>query len=275
MYEPVRLLEEIAMLDQLTDGRLDLGLSRGSTGEHVENDPGKAREMFHEELQIILNGLATGDIDFHGKHYQYDHAFTRLKPVQRPYPPLWYPTSNLDSIPWIAANGMNAVFSVHLKPSFDDTAAMVRRYRELYAAHRNDANRLNAHVGEPKYGFSLHVHVAETDALALAQAQPAYDAFIHNYTYRWVRRGGQARYDQRPTFEEERAQGKIAVGSPETVARQLSDYVKRSGANYVIGVFAFGNLPVEQVLSSVSLFASDDMPALSAAHAESDAKVGV
>src|SRR5262252_1012772 len=48
LYEPMRLLEEIAMLDQLSNGRYDLGLSRGSTGEHIENDSAKAREMFNE-----------------------------------------------------------------------------------------------------------------------------------------------------------------------------------------------------------------------------------
>ena len=50
LYEPVRLLEEICMLDQLSGGRLELGLSRGSTGEHIDNDPEKARGVFNEAL---------------------------------------------------------------------------------------------------------------------------------------------------------------------------------------------------------------------------------
>src|SRR6202023_1454315 len=57
MYEPIRLLEEICMLDQLSGGRLELGLSRGSTGEHVDDDPAKARAMFNEILDIVLMGL--------------------------------------------------------------------------------------------------------------------------------------------------------------------------------------------------------------------------
>jgi alkanesulfonate monooxygenase SsuD/methylene tetrahydromethanopterin reductase-like flavin-dependent oxidoreductase (luciferase family) len=266
LYEPMRLLEEIAMLDQLSNGRYDLGLSRGSTGEHIENDPAKAREMFNEGLDIILTGLSTGEIDHHhGTHYTFDHAFTRVRPKQRPYPPLWYPTSNLDSIAWIAAQGINTAFSVHLASSFDHIAAMVRRYREEYAAHRGDPNRLNGHVGESNYGFSVHVHVADTDALAQQRARPAFEQFQHNYTYRFVRRGAPNRYAERGRFDAELERGRVIVGSPLTVARQLADYIDRSGANYMLGVFAFGSLPVEHVLDSMSLFAREVMPALAPA----------
>src|SRR6266581_2250753 len=54
LYDPLRLLEEICMLDQLSGGRLELGLSRGSQGEHIEDDPDKARAMFNEVLDILL-----------------------------------------------------------------------------------------------------------------------------------------------------------------------------------------------------------------------------
>jgi alkanesulfonate monooxygenase SsuD/methylene tetrahydromethanopterin reductase-like flavin-dependent oxidoreductase (luciferase family) len=57
--DPIRLLEEICMLDQLSGGRLEMGLSRGSTGELIDNDPDKARAMFGEALDVILMGLAT------------------------------------------------------------------------------------------------------------------------------------------------------------------------------------------------------------------------
>ena len=59
IYDPIRLLEEICMLDQLSGGRLELGLSRGSTGELIDNDPDKARAMFNEALDVILMGLST------------------------------------------------------------------------------------------------------------------------------------------------------------------------------------------------------------------------
>jgi alkanesulfonate monooxygenase SsuD/methylene tetrahydromethanopterin reductase-like flavin-dependent oxidoreductase (luciferase family) len=258
LYEPIRLLEEIAMLDQLSNGRVELGLSRGSTGEHVANDPDKAREMFDEALAVILQGLRYGEITHSGKHYQYVGAITRLTPVQKPYPPLWYPTSNVGSIEWVARNGISTAFSVHLSPTFDRVVDMAQRYIAEY-----QVAGLNAHVSEAKVGFSVHVHVAETDAQAQQQAKPAFELFQHNFTYRYVRRGAPERYSARGNFEDELGLGRIIVGSPSTVRDRLADYVQRSGVNYVLGVFAFGSLSVEEVLNSMTLFAREVMPALS------------
>jgi alkanesulfonate monooxygenase SsuD/methylene tetrahydromethanopterin reductase-like flavin-dependent oxidoreductase (luciferase family) len=263
IYDPIRLLEEICMLDQLSGGRLELGLSRGSTGELIDNDPDKARAMFNEALAVILMGLSTGEIDFHGQYYNYSHVVTRLRTAQRPYPPLWYPTSNVGSIDWAAAQGMNTAFSVHLAKDFSQIGDMIAHYRSVYEAHRADPGRMNGHVAEPKYGFSLHVHVAETDALALAQAKPAFELFAHNFSYRYVRRGRPERYADRSDFAAELAHGRLLIGSPTTVRDQLRRLLEQSGANYFIGSFAFGSLPVEQVLTSVDLFAREVMPALS------------
>lgn len=53
------------------------------------------------------DGLSSGKVEFHGKLFDYAPTITRLQPVRRPYPPLWYPTSNTESIPWLAANGLS------------------------------------------------------------------------------------------------------------------------------------------------------------------------
>jgi alkanesulfonate monooxygenase SsuD/methylene tetrahydromethanopterin reductase-like flavin-dependent oxidoreductase (luciferase family) len=262
LYDPLRLLEEICMLDQLSAGRLELGLSRGSTGEHIGGDPARARAMFDEALQVILMGLTTGEVDFHGSFYQYDHVITRLRPLQQPYPPLWYPTSNIESIPWLARHGLSTAFAVHLAPSFDTTAEMLQRYRAEYAAHASEADRLNGHVAQPRYGFSVHIHVAASDALARARAKPAYERFMHNFTYRFVRRGQPNRYADRASFDHELQRGRIIVGSPATVRDQIQNYLDRSAANYVLGCFSFGSLAIDDSLESLDLFAREVMPTL-------------
>jgi len=262
LYSPVRLLEEVCMLDQLSDGRAELGLSRGSFGEHIDADPEKARAMFNEGLQVMLMGMSTGEIDFHGEHYDFGKLITRLRPVQKPYPPLWYPTSNAGSVPWIASQGLNAVFSVHLAPDFDRVADMVNTYWSELGAHAGDPGRLNAHVTDPKVGFMVHIHVAETDAKAREQARPAYELFAHNFSYRYVRRGNPERYADRRNFDHELARRSIFVGSAATVRDQLSECLEQSGANYVVGCFSFGSLSSEETLESVELFAREVMPAL-------------
>jgi alkanesulfonate monooxygenase SsuD/methylene tetrahydromethanopterin reductase-like flavin-dependent oxidoreductase (luciferase family) len=265
LYDPVRLLEEVCMLDQLSGGRADLGLSRGSTAEHFDTDPERARAMFNEALAVMVMGMSTGEIDFHGAHYHFDKRITRLRPVQRPCPPMWYPTSNPGSVPWIASQGLHAVFSVHLAPDFDRVIEMVQRYWSELDAHANDSGRLNAHVANSKVGFLVHIHVAETDKLALEQARPAYELFAHNFSYRYVRRGQPDRYADRRNFDHEVTRDSVLVGSAATVRKKLGAMLERSGANYVAGCFSFGSLSLDQTLRSVDLFASEVMPALSAA----------
>jgi alkanesulfonate monooxygenase SsuD/methylene tetrahydromethanopterin reductase-like flavin-dependent oxidoreductase (luciferase family) len=262
LYDPVRLLEEVCMLDQLSGGRVLLGLSRGSFGEHIDGDPERARAMFNEALDVMLMGMSTGEIDFHGAHYNYNKLITRLRPVQRPYPEMWYPTSNPGSVAWLASQGLHAVFSVHLAPDFDRVIQMVQRYWSELDEHANDAGRLNARVTDPKVGFMVHIYVADTDELALAQARPAYELFAHNFSYRYVRRGQADRYADRRNFDHEIARDSILVGSPATLREKLGEMLERSGANYVAGCFSFGSLSLEQTLRSVDLFASEVMPAL-------------
>ena len=262
LYNPIRLLEEICMLDQLSGGRLELGISRGSFGEHIDSDPDKARAVFNEALDIILMGIQTARIDYHGKHYAFDSLITQMRPVQRPYPPMWYPTTNAESVPWVAAQGFNAVFSVHLARDFDQTASLVQRYQSEYPAHKDDPQRLNGHVKEPKVGFAVHIHVANTDEQARNQARPAFDQFMHNFTYRYVRRGMPERFADRKNFDDELARGRIIVGAPATVREHLHDYLERSGANYIAGCFSFGGMPIEQILTSVDLFSKEVMPSL-------------
>ncbi len=264
LYSPVRLLEEVCMLDQLSGGRVDLGISRGSFGEHIDNDPDKARAIFNEALQVMLMGMSSGEIEFHGQHFEISRLITRLQPVQKPYPPLWYPTSNAGSIPWVASQGFNAVFSVHLAPDFDRVAEMVKLYKSSLSQHESDPGRLNAHVSDPRVGFMVHIHVAESDAKAREQAKTAYELFAHNFSYRYVRRGNPERYADRRDFDHELQRRSIIVGSPASVRAELSEFVERSGANYVVGCFTFGNLTLEQMLTSVDLFTNEVMPALSA-----------
>jgi len=107
----------------------------------------------------------------------------------------------------------------------------------------------------------MHVHVAETDALAIEQAAPAYDRFVHNYTYRMIRRGQPERYTNRTNLHRQLESGRVLVGSPSTVRKQLAEYIERSGANYFVGCFAFGSLPLSQILRSLDLFATEVMPA--------------
>ncbi|MFI5267443.1 MAG: LLM class flavin-dependent oxidoreductase [Chloroflexota bacterium] len=262
-YNPLRLLEEVCMLDQLSGGRLELGISRGSSpheGLRFGIEREDSRAVFNEALDIMLMGFTTGELTYRGKYFQYDGIRTRQRPRQKPYPPLWYPTTSLESIAWLAAQGFSTIFSVSLS-GFDEIVSRLRLYREEYEKHRSDPGRLNGHVAEPNYGFSMHVHVADTDEQAIAQAKPAYAVFWDNFTRRYVERGDM-KHAGRGNFDVELADGKLLVGSPDTVRHKLADYLDRSGANYFIGSFSWGDLSPQHIRRSLELFSQEVIPAL-------------
>lgn len=264
-YHPIRLLEELCMLDQLSRGRLEIGVSRGSSpheGERLGVKREDSRGMYEEALQILVKGFTTGEIDFHGQYYQLEGLKTRLHPYQKPYPPMWYPTTNPESVPILAAQGFSTAFSLNLHGTVDHIAELIHVYREEYDKHRSDPGRVNGHVTEPFYGLSSLIHVAETDARAVEQARHGQAKWFDNFTRRYFERGDN-KYASAPTFDDLVANGKILVGSPARVRDQLGDYLERTGANYFCGAFAFGDLSQAEILTSVDLFASEIMPALS------------
>ena len=137
LYDPLRLIEEVAMLDQLSGGRLELGVGRGVSPYELRNfgvDPENSRAMFDEALAVLLAGLTRERLSFAGAHYQYRDVPIELHPLQQPYPPLWYPTHTPTSIEYAGRHGFNFV---GLGP-----AAAVREhtdaYKRAWSAHRHD-----------------------------------------------------------------------------------------------------------------------------------------
>ena len=112
LYNPLRLIEEVCMLDHLSGGRLELGVGRGVTPYELRYygvDPGGTRAIFNEALTVLVAGLTNSRMTFEGQHYQYSDVPMELHPYQRPYPPLWYPTHNPESVHYAARHGYNFV----------------------------------------------------------------------------------------------------------------------------------------------------------------------
>jgi alkanesulfonate monooxygenase SsuD/methylene tetrahydromethanopterin reductase-like flavin-dependent oxidoreductase (luciferase family) len=271
LYNPLRLMEELCMLDQLSRGRLEIGVSRGpspieSAAFHVR--PEDARPMFREAMDIMVMGFTKGELNYAGKYYQYEHVKTRLRPYQKPYPPIWYPTSNMESLSYMGAEGLNAIFSLRMMHSMDRVLEMVRTYQSELEAHQGEPGRVNAHVAQPFTGLNFHIHVADDDATAIRQAKAAYTVFHANFIQRFVEHGESHSYGDVADFEKAVGEGHMIAGSPETVARKLSGYLEMTGANYLLGAFAWGSFTREQTLRSIDLFAREVMPRVAQLAAE-------
>jgi alkanesulfonate monooxygenase SsuD/methylene tetrahydromethanopterin reductase-like flavin-dependent oxidoreductase (luciferase family) len=215
--------------------------------------------MFQEALDILTAGLASGVVSYDGEHYSFKNVRLHIEPFQRPYPPLWYPTDNADSITWLAQQGLNTI--THY-PSMSSMRDLFDLYKRVWHEHKNHPNRLNAHVPDPKDGIVRHVYVADSDAQALREAKAAFADFIANFNYLRVTHGdtsGRAAY--LADFEARLAEGLHIVGSPATVKAQVHEHLRMTGSNYFVGSFFFGSLTGEQTMNSMRLFAQHVMPA--------------
>jgi alkanesulfonate monooxygenase SsuD/methylene tetrahydromethanopterin reductase-like flavin-dependent oxidoreductase (luciferase family) len=263
LYNPLRLLQEICMLDNLSRGRLEVGIGRGVSPYELaffNTTPPQARGMFREALDILTAGFTNGEVSYSGEYYSLKSVRLHLEPFQRPYPPLWYPTDNTNSITWLAQEGLNTI--THYPPM-----ATMRRlfdlYKQVWQEHRTNPKRLNAHVVDPKYGIVRHVYVAETDAQALQDARAAFADFIYNFNYlRVVNNDTSGRAAYLADFDARLAEGLHVVGSPDTVKTQVQEHIRITGSNYFVGSFFFGTLTTEQMLRSLRLFAEEVMPTL-------------
>jgi alkanesulfonate monooxygenase SsuD/methylene tetrahydromethanopterin reductase-like flavin-dependent oxidoreductase (luciferase family) len=263
LYDPLRLIGEVCMLDQMSGGRLELGVGRGVTPYELRYygvDPADSRAIFNEALAVLLAGLTHERLTFEGRHYQYRDVPMELQPCQRPYPALWYPTHNLESVQYVARHGFNYV---DLGP-----AVAVRERTDAYwhawEQHRHEPDRLNGHVAAPKVGILRQVFVADTDDEALTIARPAFADFNHSILKLWHDHGDHS-VDALFDWETATQQQTVICGSPASVRERLSQAVEVSGCNYVICAFAWGTLPHRETLKSLQLFAQEVMPAFSAA----------
>ena len=87
LYDPLRMIEEVAMLDHLMGGRLELGIGRGVSPYELRNfgvDPGNSRAMFEEALAVLLAGLTQERLNFEGTYYRYRNIPMELQPLQQP-----------------------------------------------------------------------------------------------------------------------------------------------------------------------------------------------
>jgi len=294
LYHPLRLIEEISMLDNLTNGRLELGVGRGGVfeaffwGQGYDEDENRAR--FEDTLSIIQQGMSHDVLNYEGRFMSFDEVPMRLHPKQRPYPPFWYMRNSTTS----AQRGMNALFTGTL----DQVEANITHYHKVWTETWGEG-ALNAQGQEPKVGASIWLVLADTDEEAVRIGEPAYEAFSwnlgtprrleaerRNLAHLFSAPSGHARLEElaeghipedemrlieerlsglSPAEREDRARRRQhnnvrpIFASPETFRAYMDEYLT-IGANYLCIGFQFGSLTHEQALRSIDLFVTEVMP---------------
>jgi alkanesulfonate monooxygenase SsuD/methylene tetrahydromethanopterin reductase-like flavin-dependent oxidoreductase (luciferase family) len=262
LYHPVRLIEEVCMIDNLSNGRLDMGVGRGISPFEVGTYGVKAadtREMFEEALGVLLKGLTQDRLAHEGKWYRVPDMPLELHPVQKPLPPLWYGGGDERGATLAARYGMHFV----TLGSNERVAKVLAAYRAAWAAHDGAPERALSRVTEPLAGVGRHVFVAETDAAAEKLARPAYDYWWDSVTKLWRAHGAAPITGMMiDSYDEARRIGVAVVGSPATVKAELMAQAEAIPFNYLVCQVSFGCLTHAQEMRSLELFASEVMPAL-------------
>ena len=258
VHHPLRVLEEICMLDHMSGGRLEIGFGRGSVPFEISyygQNAAERQEIYAERLELILKAFTVGTLNWNGRYDQFENVPMEMTPFQKPHPPLWYGAHSPDSAERAARKGLNIV--TNDMPA--NARAIVARYRQIWGEAQGSA-------ALPKMGLVRFIVVADTDAKAMAIARRAYLRWRASFVYLSEMNGTTPNSPLRvENFDALVGQGQAIAGSPETVRTFLAAQVEDSSANYIVGQFCFGDLAFDEMLCSVELFSAQVMPALQAA----------
>jgi len=273
ILNPVRVAEEVAMLDTLSGGRVIAGLLRGTSNEYVTYDvnPAESRERFEEALQLILRAWTEPQpFGWEGEHYQFRTVSIWPRPVQQPHPPIFVSGSSRDSAAFAARKRVGVGLAFTNVPMAADAA---RFYRETAAAAGWEPTP--DHVV-----YQAPIYVADSDERAHAEIAPhlAYTAALMAPTLQVTRLAAgsgffgardaqinarfqtQVAREQQHSLAERIAVGQLFCGGPDSVVAQLQRLRAEVGAGVVNLIFQIGSLPPAATTRSIQLFAKEVLP---------------
>jgi alkanesulfonate monooxygenase SsuD/methylene tetrahydromethanopterin reductase-like flavin-dependent oxidoreductase (luciferase family) len=276
LHHPLRLVEEIAVADQMLDGRVEVGLVPGISQRYFEPfdvDFDSRREVTLEFVAFLRAAYTDApSFSFAGKHHDFKDVKLAVNPYQRPHPPLWIETRDTATLEFCAREGINVgYFLVYPR---QDAAPRYAKYLAQW--------RAAGWKHKPNIAYSTVVYVDETDEKALAKglvhAGNAYRGFFPNVSTAAELKAAQdehaALFDKRGEPGAAEAMRNlldpdwlmendlILIGSPETVAKKLQAYATEGLFNTFFGEFNFGNLAEADLLRSIRLFGTEVIPRL-------------
>jgi alkanesulfonate monooxygenase SsuD/methylene tetrahydromethanopterin reductase-like flavin-dependent oxidoreductase (luciferase family) len=269
---PLRVAEEIAMLDVVTRGRVISGFVRGIGCEYFSLDlnPTFSRDMFYEAHDLIVRAWTEpGPFEHLGQHFQYRYVNVWPRPYTKPHPPIWMPS---------AGSSETIEFAAHYKYPYVSVFTPIENVKRLLSSYRAFAREKFAYEPAPEQlGYAPGLYVSDEDGRAQAEAAEHGQFFLSKafkipphfllppgYVTENSLRGFLAgRFSEGAQFP-----APIA-GSPRTVIdRLIADYDFLDGFGYIISGAGPGNATHEQTVKHMTLFQTQVMPALKKYHAQ-------
>jgi len=286
VHEPLRLAEELAMLDCLSNGRIISGFVRGIPREYVVYGVpfSESRSRFNEAWEIISRAWTEEVFSYEGQHWSYKNVAIWPRPVQSPHPPIWIPvTGSKESIEWAGERGFPITPGLVGARGFRQD--MVRYYAKCLAAagHTITPEHLivgaNAYVADSReqalqeagpsqlyFNRTLfsHGNVLETD-------QQRKDGYVSAQAHDYVRPENMAVIQNQSrarlrdmTMDDLAKDQNLIWGNADEVTSKLIDEAEAMGTNTLLISMNRGAMPGDQFMEQLRRFAKDVLPALNA-----------
>jgi alkanesulfonate monooxygenase SsuD/methylene tetrahydromethanopterin reductase-like flavin-dependent oxidoreductase (luciferase family) len=268
---PNRLAEEYAMLDVMSNGRLEIALPLGTGMEYWANsvNPATARARFRESIDVMLQcWTEDGPTQFSGEFYHYRYLNPWPRTMQKPYPKIYIVgTGSPETIELAAKYGFG--YSVVFIPTKVQLQVFdLYRERMAHYGHESTPNDLiilpMAYVAETdkqaEAEFQEHVLYFFEDALRTTPRYLNPPGYVTVPEFR--KRLSGANVHGEANWEDLLAYNRIVAGSPETVAEKLAMWLEEAGASKVNVILQLGNMPAWKTEKSMTLFAEEVMPRL-------------
>lgn len=296
LHEPLRLAEELAMLDCMSQGRIISGFARGIPREYqVHNVPmADSRERFEEAFQILLRAWQEDVFSYEGKYWQYRDVSIWPRPFQRPHPPLWIPLSgSKESIEFAARHNL---------PITPGPGGTLMSLQEDIVQHYARCLKDNGFEMTPDHlCISNNVYVADSKEQAIRETGPHYlyfnrtlfshgsftetskqknSGYISSTARDYVRAenrdiAARPRSDFREMTQERLVQqaAKFPWGSADEVISRLKQQADLLGGNTILVALNRGVMPHDMYMNQIRRFAKEVLPALQAHEVKARATV--
>jgi alkanesulfonate monooxygenase SsuD/methylene tetrahydromethanopterin reductase-like flavin-dependent oxidoreductase (luciferase family) len=270
---PVRIAEEIAMLDVISGGRVISGFVRGIGAEYhsFSKRPTESRERFHEAYDLIMQAWTKpGPFEFYGKFFKYRYVNPWTRPIQNPHPPIWIPSQgSSETVEWTAEK----------RYTYIQTYSSIDTVRRIFKQFKEAANKFGYEASPSQMGWALPVYVADTDEKAMKEAEHGID-YLFNQAFKMppeiffpsgyltlqsmqrVLKSRQGIGTSRLAFQYLVENGYVLIGSHETVRQKLDAYQKEFGFGNLLPMLQFGTLDHMKAMENIKLFADKVIPRL-------------
>jgi alkanesulfonate monooxygenase SsuD/methylene tetrahydromethanopterin reductase-like flavin-dependent oxidoreductase (luciferase family) len=271
LHHPVDLAEQLAVLDVVSGGRLDVGIGRGGTLQDYQtfrSDRAQARERVEEGIALMRACWTGTPFDFAGRFHSAERLQVRPRPLQRPHPPLYVACNSEDSVLSAARLGLPTLSSF-----FVPLEELARR-RQLYRDTARAAGRSEAEIDAlERQGWGMRVvHVAPDREQALHATEPPF----MGYQQKMARLRSDATGGSVPNsfdrsllrlraFRDYLADGWALIGTPADVRDGVHQFMEVTGYQRVLLLMALPGLPTALALRSMEMFAAEVVPALAPA----------